>query len=156
MSKLRQIKKRVAESVNFPAWCAEAWAMHQIFRGLGLSADDLYIHIGDTRNGKDHVHVTAREGELTFTVSIGPGHMTPKEIAEHWQRFIPHMNRTSDAERRAVAASTKVWKELSRLELILKMIDKGFTLPKLPAEDQAQLREWRRKNLNQSPPPAQN
>lgn len=142
MSQLRKIKKRS----EFPAWCADAWTMHQIFRELGLPADDLFLDIANTSQGKEHVRVVAKEGAVEFAVSVGPAGMSYEDGARHWKRFVTHMNLAPEAEMKAVAASSRIWKELPRLELILKMIDKGFTLACLPPEHQETLREWRRKN----------
>ena len=123
-----------------PDWCADAWAMHQVFRNLGFEAEDIYFdHELEASVGKPCVLVSVKQGEVTFTVTIAPVDLTHEACVEISRNFVAQMGVASDAELRAVYRASKFQQELPRVDLILAMLRKGITLRTIPPEHAAAL-----------------
>lgn len=134
MSQTRKLRRQI----TYPLWCSDAWALHQMFRELGIPAEDLYFGIAETSlHGKQSVRVTAKEGTVEYTVSVGPARMAERKAISLWKKFVMSMNAATDAELRAIVHGSKLLDALPLGELLARLLAKGFALPDLPAEIRA-------------------
>jgi len=132
-------------ALTTPAWCADAWVMHQIFRTLGFSPDAIYFDCHDTLDrGPQCVLVSVKQGEKTFMFNLGHVETAPAETYQIWENFALYMNTAPDAEHAALWEASEVQQKLSRTELILRLVDKGFVLAGLTARDAELLRKAHR------------
>jgi len=119
-------------AINMPAWCADAWLMHQIFRKLGFAPDDIYFDCHDTLDGGPNcILVSVKEGEREFIMNLGRTRTSREESYRLWAAFAADMNAASAAEHQALWDSSVIQQKLPRVELILRLIDKGFSLDKV-------------------------
>lgn len=118
--------------IDGPAWCADAWVMHQIFRKLDFVPDDIFFDCHDTIDGGPNCAlVSVRQGDVTFTVNLGHVETPPEKTQEIWASFVNDINRASDGELQAVWDSSELQKKLPRMELLLAMMRKGIVLGSL-------------------------
>lgn len=131
-------------AIHTPAWCADAWVMHQLYRKLGFSPDDIYFDCLDTIDrGPQCVLVSVKRGEQTFMFNLGHVETEPQATYEIWANFVRYMIAATDAEHEAVWDASEVQQKLSRVELILRLIDKGFELEGIDPEHAAFIRKAR-------------
>lgn len=145
MSLKRRIQKRVASIPIYPSWCADSWVMHQIFRKLGFTADDIYFDVANTIDGGPNcILVSIKQGNIEFSVNLGRVESKPEETYRIWNEFIVAVNTVAtDAEHKALWEASELEKKLPRTELILRIIDKGINIPSMPAHDVEMLRKAR-------------
>ena len=131
-------------AIQTPAWCADAWVMHQLYRKLGFTPDEIYFDCLDTIDrGPQCVLVSVKREEKTFMFNIGHVETPPEATYEIWSNFALHMNQAPDAELQAIWEASEVQQKLPRMELILRLVDKGFMLTGLSAKDVELLRKAR-------------
>jgi hypothetical protein len=123
--------------IDAPAWCADAWVTHGIFRNLGYPADEIFFGcLAVIGIGQAVVVQLQRKGrEFTITVAKVDGERS--DVERTWTEFASYMNDASDAECDAVWKSSEIVRNggPGYLMVARALAQKGIDVPSMrPAE----------------------
>lgn len=108
-----------------PAFC-EAFAVHRIFHAAGVPYADIYVipEAIDWETGERQMAVQARQGGLTFTVTVGKVDFPVEEFAARWADAAEHVRGLSGQAFREMTDATEIRKRAA--EILAAMALKGF------------------------------
>ena len=117
---------------KYPSEVKECWSIHQVFRSLGFSSDDIYLEIArDGRIAQDNtsLFVVLKEGSREFSVSLA-SYRTEDEaenVAATWCAFVDQANAQEFDQEvlNKIFLSSRIMRD--RVKLLLALQKKGFT-----------------------------
>jgi len=105
----------------------EALALHESFRTLSFSPDDIYF-----RPLADKVVVTIRRGGKEFNAEAGKHNLAIPELCRQWSAAATWWNKeATNDERMEIFHSSKAW--AGKVGLVTALIDHGFNLRRADA-----------------------
>lgn len=111
-----------------PAAFREALAVHMIFHAAGVDIVDIFVapEAIDPTTGEVGLGVTARRGDLTFMVVVGPHGIARDAFKARWAAAVEALSGYTDEEARRLLESTEIRKRV--VEVFAAMAAKGFEI----------------------------
>lgn len=98
----------------------ETWACHEMFRRMGVPADDIYLEVL-----ADGIAVLAKQAGQNFRVLIGRLTVSGDEFVKRWQEFLLRMD-DEDADSRL----EQLWLQSAfcrnSIQVFTDLVDRGF------------------------------
>lgn len=116
-------------TLEAPDVFAEALCAYRIFAAAGVPLSSVYVIPNgciDPNTGEEHLGVQARDGERTFTLTVGKLNMTVKEFKQRWPEVV-WVYRKLPAEE-AIAVTDRTAIRSQAVEIFFAMAAKGFRI----------------------------
>jgi hypothetical protein len=106
---------------DIPPLLKEALAVHEAFRKLAFTPDEIFIHPSTTK-----LRVVVIRGDNRFAVDVGVNTIPMAEFERTWGEAVEAWNTGKDFEQKAIWENSAVRRDA--VGFVVALLDKGFAV----------------------------
>jgi hypothetical protein len=120
---------------DYPKPYKELYAVHQSFRRLGFSADEIFVSVSNIVGLGTNIlcaHLRTQDKEFIYTVAAMGNDIVHREVLDKWTSFATQLGTASEGELETIWKESELGSLSGRFdELGFRLLEKGFRIPAL-------------------------